>query len=128
MAKKGKINQSILLSVFLICLVVLTIFIIQQKPALISPGNPIIQAQKQIPSSIFTYNGQSGKDALTLLRQKATIELNKSGMVSVINGRKADAGKHEYWAFYVDNKLSQTGPAEYQTHDTDMIKWKIETY
>jgi len=45
-----------------------------------------------------------------------------------INGRKADAQKHEYWAFYVNGKLSDVGPADYKTKDGDVVEWKIEKY
>lgn len=76
----------------------------------------------------LSYRGQNGEDALTLLKKQASIEKNTSSLVVGINGRKADDTKREYWAFYVNGKMAQVGPAEYQTKTGDKIEWKIEKY
>lgn len=76
----------------------------------------------------FSYKGEEGKDALTLLKEKTTVGQDASGLVSSINGRKAETAKREYWAFYVNKEMASVGPAEYQTKETDTIMWKIETY
>lgn len=87
-------------------------------------------APTQVPiiKDSLSYRGINGNDALMLLRRYARIEQDHSGMVSVINGRKADAGKHEYWAFFVNEKMAQVGPADYKTKNSDLIEWKIEHY
>ena len=79
-------------------------------------------------STTVTYPGEAGKDALTLLKAQTTVGKDTSGMVNAIGGKKADTAKHEYWAFYVNGKMSQVGPADYQTKDGDKIEWKIEKY
>ncbi len=79
-------------------------------------------------TSTFSYQGQNGKDALSILKAQAVVGQSASGLVVSINGRKANSAKHEYWAFYVNGKLAQVGPADYQTHSTDSIMWKISTY
>lgn len=76
----------------------------------------------------FSYRGQTGKSALDLLKEKASVGEAASGLVATINGRKADTSLHEYWAFYVNEKLANTGPAMYQTKDGDLIEWKIDKY
>lgn len=76
----------------------------------------------------FSYKGQIGKSALNILKEKASVDEASSGLVIGINGRKADNNTHEYWAFYVNGKLANTGPADYQTKNSDLIEWKIETY
>lgn len=76
----------------------------------------------------LTYRGETGKDALTILKEKATVEQSTSGLVTSINGRKAQDSKHEYWAFYINGKLADVGPAAYETKPSDTILWKIETY
>lgn len=76
----------------------------------------------------LSYNGKEGEDALTLLKVKAKIEQDSSGMVVSINGRKSSSSAREYWAFYVNGKLSQVGPSDYQTKNEDSIEWKIEKY
>jgi hypothetical protein len=100
----------------------------------IAPKNATVRLAKPTPTSIlqqnkyFSYSGQKDKDALTLLKQKVSISQNTSGLVTAINGRKADTSKHEYWAFYVNGKYAQVGPAQYKTKEGDKIEWKIEKY
>ena len=81
-----------------------------------------------ISESSFTYQGKESVTALQLLSSHASYTKDTSGMVVSINGRKANSSKHEYWAFYVNGKLSSMGPADYVTKSTDTILWKIETY
>jgi hypothetical protein len=76
----------------------------------------------------LTYKGETGKDALTLLKQHATVIQDKSGLVTTINGHKAANAKHEFWEFLVNGKEAQVGPTQYQTKSTDTIQWKIATY
>ena len=76
----------------------------------------------------ISYLGETGKDALALLKEHTKVVQDSSGMVSGINGKKVDPKKHEYWAFTVNNKLAPVGPADYQTKNSDKIVWKIETY
>lgn len=76
----------------------------------------------------FSYKGQTGKDALSLLKKKAEVKQDKSGLVVSINGREAMASKREYWAFYVNGKFASVGPADYKTKDEDIIEWKINKY
>ncbi len=79
-------------------------------------------------TNMLSYSGKEGIDALTLLEDKVPVGKETSGLVSSINGRKADAAKHEYWAFYVNGKLAEVGPHDYVTKDGDKIEWKIEKY
>lgn len=76
----------------------------------------------------FQYKGRTGKNALQLIQEQAAIELATSGLITSINGRKADNSNKEYWAFYVNGKLAPVGPADYQTKDEDLIEWRIEKY
>lgn len=94
--------------------------------------NKIEEPQREVQSlseaQWVSYQGELGKDALLLLKEKATVETDASGLVVAINGRKADAAKREYWAFYINGTLAQVGPAQYSTTDQDTIEWKIEQY
>ena len=76
----------------------------------------------------FSYQGKAGKSALQLLKDNASAQQDSTGLVVAINGRKADPSKNEYWAFYVNVKLAEVGPAEYQTKEGDKIEWKIDHY
>lgn len=99
----------------------------QPKKTIPTPTPQFTQQTAENPDS-FVYNGKDGVDALTLLKEKADIEQDASGLVSAINGRKADTDKHEYWAFYVNDQMAQVGPASYKTTNSDVLMWKIETY
>ena len=84
--------------------------------------------QETIQSVYITYAGEEGKTAQELLMKKGKVSLDSSGMVSIINSRVADTTKHEYWAFYINGKMSSVGAASYVTKNTDKIEWKIEKY
>lgn len=105
--------------------IALGLFLWQRTNVSSSPEAPSVTKQQ---SEVLSYKGEKGKDALTLLKEKATVEQDTSGLVISIKGRKADSAKHEYWAFYVNGKLASVGPADYQTKDGDRIEWKIEKY
>jgi len=103
----------------------------------VAAGSYIFIQKTVVPSSTptiaqstdaFSYKGETGKDALTLLEEKTTVEQAQSGLVIAINGRKADDKKHEFWAFFVNGKEAEVGPASYKTKDTDTIAWRIERY
>lgn len=127
--EKGVLNKKILaLGVLGVAVVAYLTFFLPNKPTTAPVITPTISIQQETQTEGLTYQGESGKDALTLLKQKATIEQDKSGLVIAINGRKADNSKREYWAFYINGKSAQVGPADYQTQDSDTIQWKIEKY
>jgi hypothetical protein len=91
------------------------------------------QTEKQVTAApitkdVFSYKGEVGKDALALLKQKFTVTQGNSDLVTEIQGRKADMAKHEYWAFSVNGKMANVGPADYETTNNDLIEWKIEKY
>ena len=85
-------------------------------------------ATLQQQASYFSYSGKNGQNALTLLKENAAVTQDNSGLVVSINNRKADNTKHEYWAFYVNGKLANVGPADYITGNNDKVEWKIEKY
>jgi uncharacterized protein DUF4430 len=84
----------------------------------------ITPSVKQITT--LTYKGENGKDALTLLKQHATIKQNHSGLVISIDGTQPTG--HNYWAFYINGKYASVGPASYKTKNSDTLFWKIEKY
>jgi hypothetical protein len=117
--------KKILIGGLLFILVIISLFTIVKPETISKPQGvtPHITTTQDI-----TYKGQEGKDALTLLKSQAVIEQDASGMVSSINHKKANFSKHEYWAFYINGKLAQVGPASYKTKNTDTLLWKIEKY
>jgi hypothetical protein len=114
--------KKILIGIILILAVFFTL-------GLVTKRNVSVNVQTTSPiSEVISYKGESGKDALTLLKEKFSVSQDNSGMVSSIVGRKTDSSKHEYWAFYVNGKTANVGPADYKTKNTDLIEWKIEKY
>jgi hypothetical protein len=91
----------------------------------IQQQKPIVVA-KQVNQ--FSYKGEESKNALEILKNKAKVEQNLTGLVVSINDRMADATKKEYWSFYVNGKMAQVGPADYNTKNSDLIEWKVEKY
>lgn len=96
----------------------------QEKTSVVITPTPTLTQT----SDYFSYQGMEGKNALTLLKEKAEVEQDSSGLVVSINGRKAESSKREYWAFYVNGELAPVGPADYKTKERDKIEWKIEKY
>ena len=128
MGKKLINKKTTVLGILLFALIILSAIFLNYQPAVLSSLAPTPAVREQTINTDFAYRGQAGLDALTILKQKTNVEQDKSGMVVSINSRKADGAKHEYWAFYINGKLASVGPADYQTKNTDTIKWKIETY
>ena len=85
-------------------------------------------SKQKTVAAVFSYKGEEGIDALSLLEQQVPVVQNESGLVTSINGRKADEQKREFWSFYVNGKMAPVGPKEYITKDGDSIEWRIETY
>jgi hypothetical protein len=121
-------RNSIILFALVVVLFGLQFFYTPQKTTQSLAKPSVMGSETKKVTDYFSYKGKDGVDALTLLKQKTSVELEPSGLVSSINKRKADNVKHEYWAFYVNAKLASVGPANYKTKNMDLIEWKIEKY
>lgn len=85
----------------------------------------VTNAQKQLTE--ISYHGRNGIDALTLLKQHATVvtkHYSFGDLVTSINGSQGNGPK--YWTFYVNGKMSQSGAATYITKDGDVLTWKLQ--
>lgn len=121
-------SKGAVLGILAVILILPVIILSQQQP---KTQQSILSAKTAIQHSQITnlnYKGQDGNDALTLLKQNAVVEQDKSGLVTVINNRKAENASHEFWAFYVNGKQASVGPADYITKNEDLIQWKIEKF
>lgn len=80
----------------------------------------------------ISYAGVEGKTALELLKAKDPQAQTKgdgaNAFVTTINGYTASDTKKEYWAFYVNGKMSEVGAGSYATKAGDQIEWKLATY
>lgn len=97
------------------------------KPAF-SENKPVAGASENKLSDEYDFPGINGKNALDVTKAHTSIEQDKAGLIISINGRKAEAKKREYWAFYINGKQASVGPADYITAAKDKIHWKIEKY
>jgi hypothetical protein len=91
-----------------------------------------VTASKQMESPAaqttqLSYNGEEGKDVLTLLKEHAKVETKHydfGDLVTSVNGTKGNGPK--YWSLYVNGKLSEVGASSYVTKDADKIEWKLQ--
>lgn len=69
--------------------------------------------------------------ALALLQRTAAAKTDGQGentFVKEIDGIEAKSIKHQYWAFYINKKLSPVGAGGYKLKPNDFIEWKLESY
>lgn len=84
-----------------------------------------VSTQQQL--SEISYHGKDGVDALTLLKQRATVTTKHysfGDLVVSINGSSGNGPK--YWTFYVNGKMSQAGAETYKTKASDILTWKLQ--
>ncbi len=83
------------------------------------------QPSKPTPVS---YDGVEGKNALELLKTKATVVTKDSAYGEYVDSINGVAGGTDgkYWAFYVNGQMAQVGAADYKTKAGDKIEWKFE--
>lgn len=128
MDKKSR-NIGILLSIVVLLLIGAAALLSVNNPSkIVNAPTPTIVSEKKPESESVMYQGQNGQDALTLLKKQANVETNSSGLVTKINDKVASDKNKEFWAFYVNGKMAEVGPAEYVTKDTEKIEWKVEKY
>jgi hypothetical protein len=77
-------------------------------------------------TTLITYNGEDGKNALELLQAQHTIDVSAEGFVNSING--VEPVGNQFWAFYVNGEQAQVGAKDYQTKSSDTIEWKLESF
>ena len=78
---------------------------------------------------VISYNCDKDKTAFDLLSSSYKIETKDTDfgkMVTSIEGSKPT--DKEFWAFYINGKMSKVGAGSYKLKDGDKIEWKIENY
>jgi len=100
-----------------------------KKPAENTSERQPANNQPSESDTYVTYEGQAGKTALALLKEKnstvVTKDSNYGPYVDSINGIAGGTGG-KYWAFYVNGKLASVGADAYETKAGDKIEWKFE--
>ena len=94
--------------------------------------NKINIEQKIENNESFTkYEIEENKTVLDLLKQTAAVVTKgekENAFVTEINGKEANESKKEFWAFYLNGKMSPVGAGSYKLKNKDRIEWKIEKY
>ncbi len=124
MTKKAKIYLLAVAVFILVFNILFGLFLMQRQQGRVVEKKP----SAVVINNYFSYKGETGKNALEILKQKTSVEESTSGLVVSINNRKADDSKHEFWGFFVSGKMAEVGPADYQTKKGDQIEWKIQKY
>lgn len=91
-------------------------------------NNSAADALPQVPSTVITYQGVDGKNALEILKATHKVELKSysfGDMVISIDGIAPNPSTH-FWSMYVNGEMSQVGASQYQTKSTDTIKWQLD--
>ena len=91
------------------------------------PVSDKLKSERIVFSDYIRYPGQSGKNALELLREFAAVDAAKSDFgefVNAINGKAPDS--EHFWKLYINGTGSQVGADALETVDTDVLEWKIE--
>jgi hypothetical protein len=79
------------------------------------------------PTTHLSYRGQQGIDALSLLKQHASVQTKHysfGDMVVAINGVAGNGPK--YWTFYINGKEANVGAGSYVTKGGDLLDWKLQ--
>ena len=124
MTKKAKIYLLAAAVFILVFNILFGLFLMQRQQGRVVEKKPSVI----VINNYFFYKGEIGKNALEILKQKTSVEQSASGLVVSINNRKADDSKHEFWGFFVNGKMAEVGPLDYQTKEGDLIEWKIQKY
>ena len=93
----------------------------------VNPDQVQVVKNSQSQTTEISYKGQSGKDALTLLKTHAQVQTKHysfGDLVAAINGAAGNGPK--YWTFYINGKEAQVGAGAYVTKSTDMLDWKLQ--
>jgi hypothetical protein len=75
----------------------------------------------------IAYNGVNGKDALTLLKQHATVQTKRYSFGDEVIAIDSSTGNGpKYWTFYVNGKESNVGAGSYVSKNGDKLEWKLQ--
>ena len=89
--------------------------------------SPTPTRSQEVPTTTIVYPGQDGKTALELLKANHRVDTKHysyGDMVTGIDGITPDSS--HFWAFYINDQISQVGASSYVTKSSDTIKWQID--
>lgn len=77
----------------------------------------------------FSYEGETGKTALDLLKSKSDVQVSESSLgsfVMSING--TTNSDSQFWMLYINGELATTAADQAQTKEGDKIDWRFEKF
>lgn len=98
-----------------------------QNQKLTANSQPLTATPNVAGARTFSYRGVEGQTALELLKENYDVKTTKYSfgeMVTSIAG--IEAGDENFWAFYVNGKMSPVGAGELVTRDGQLVEWKLE--
>jgi len=98
------------------------------RPTKTVQSAPHEQLVSSADKKTVSYEGQTGKTALEILKSLAQVQTQNSSygeFVTGINGVTADGAK-QFWSFYVNGKLASEGAGTYKTTNGQKIEWRVE--
>ena len=74
-----------------------------------------------------SYRGEANKTALEVLKSLTKVNTKTSSYGELVNGINGVVAvdSSEYWAFYVNGKLADTGAGAFKTTTNDQIQWRL---
>lgn len=96
-----------------------------------SKNNTSNENKKQSVAAVqaVAYDGQDGKNALELLKDKAQIQTQDSSIgVFVVSINGVSDTEDQFWMLYVNGELAQSTPDQLVTKNNDKIEWRFEQF
>jgi len=93
----------------------------------VNPDQVHVTKNAKSQTTEISYKGETGVDALTLLKQHAQVQTKHysfGNLVTAINGTAGNGPK--YWTFYINGKEAQVGAGAYITKNSDILDWKLQ--
>ncbi len=93
----------------------------------VNPDQVQVVKNTQSQTTEISYKGETGKDALSLLKTHAQVQAKHysfGDLVVSINGSAGNGPK--YWTFYINGKEASMGARAYITKSSDTLDWKLQ--
>ena len=92
-----------------------------------NPDQVQVVKNSQSQTTEISYKGETGKDALSLLKTHAQVQTKHysfGDLVISVNGSAGNGPK--YWTFYINGKEASVGAGAYITKSSDTLVWKLQ--
>lgn len=85
--------------------------------------------QNVAAAQVVAYDGEDGKNALELLKNKAEIQTQDSSIgIFVVGINNISDSEDHFWLLYVNGELAQSTPDKLVTKNGDKLEWRFEQF